>query len=71
MMKIMMKQAKVPSIPEFIKMAKAMGIKMVACTTTFSFMGFDKDDFIPELDSFEGAASYLGDTIEGKISYFI
>ncbi|MBI5700483.1 DsrE/DsrF/DrsH-like family protein [Candidatus Saganbacteria bacterium] len=71
MMKIMMKQSKVPSIDEFVKMSKKMGIKMVACTTTFSFMGFDKDDFVEELDSFSGAATYLSDAIEGKISYFI
>ena len=71
MMKIMMKQSNVPSIEEFVKMSKKMGIKMVACTTTFSFMGFTKDDFIPELDSFAGAATYLQGAAEGKISYFI
>ena len=71
MMKIMMKQSRVPSISEFVTMSKNMGIKLVACTTTFSFMGFTKDDFIPELDDFAGAASYLGGATEGKISYFI
>jgi peroxiredoxin family protein len=71
MMKIMMKQSKVPSIPEFVQMAKDMGIKLVACTTTFGFMGFEKDDFIDGIDSFAGAATFLGDVREGKISYFI
>lgn len=70
-MKIMMKQSKVPSIEEFIKMAKEMEIKLVACTTTFSFMGFEKEDFIDGIDSFAGAAAYLQGAREGKISYFI
>ncbi len=71
MMNIMMKQAKVPSISEFVKIAKSLGVKMVACTTTFSFMGFKKEDFIEELDDFAGAAAYIGGALEGKISYFI
>ena len=71
MMKIMMKQSKIPSIKEMIKMAKGLGVKFVACTTTFAFMGFEKDDFIPEVDSFAGAATYLQNASEGKISYFI
>ena len=71
MMKVMMKQSKVPSIPEFVKMAKELNVKLVACTTTFGFMGFKKEDFIDELDSFAGAATFLADAREGRISYFI
>jgi peroxiredoxin family protein len=71
MMKIMMKQAKVPSIPEFVEMSKEMGVKLIACTTTFGFMGFRKEDFIDGIDTFAGAATFLGDVIEGKVSYFI
>lgn len=70
-MKSMMKQSKVPSIPEFIEMSKNLGIKMIACTTTFSFMGFEKDDFMEGIDSFAGAATFLGEVREGKVSYFI
>lgn len=71
MMKVMMKQSKVPSIEEFVKMAKDLGVKLIACTTTFSFMGFQKDDFIDGVDSFAGAATFLQLAREGKISYFI
>ncbi|MFA4844637.1 MAG: DsrE/DsrF/DrsH-like family protein [Candidatus Margulisiibacteriota bacterium] len=71
MMKIMMKNSKVPSIEEFVKLAKEQGVKLVACTTTFSFMGFAKDDFIAEVDSFAGAATFLQGAREGKVSYFI
>jgi peroxiredoxin family protein len=71
MMKIMMKQSKVPSIEEFVKMAKNMEVQLIACTTTFGFMGFKKEDFIEGVDLFAGAATFLGEVREGKISYFI
>jgi peroxiredoxin family protein len=71
MMKTMMKQSKVPSIEEFVETAKRLGVKLIACTTTFGFMGFSKDDFIDGIDSFAGAATFLGEAREGRISYFI
>jgi peroxiredoxin family protein len=71
MMKILMKQSRVPSIPELIQTAKKLGVKFTACTTTFSFMGFSKDDFIDGVDGFAGAATFIGDVVDGKISYFI
>jgi peroxiredoxin family protein len=71
MMKLMMKQSKVPGIEEFIKIAKSLGVKLIACTTTFGFMGFSKEDFIPEFDGMAGAATFLQEVREGKVSYFI
>src|SRR3989338_10654202 len=35
MMKIMMNQSKIPSVEEFLKTAKSLGVKLIACTTTF------------------------------------
>ncbi len=70
-MKNMMKRSKVPSIPEFIDIARNLGVKMTACTTTFGFMGFSKEDFIDGIDSFAGAAAFLGEVREGKVSYFV
>lgn len=71
LMKIMMREAKIPGIEEFIQIAKSLGVKLIACTTTFGFMGFEKDDFIDGIDSFAGAATFLQEAREGKISYFI
>ena len=70
-MKKMMKDSKVPSVDEFIVLAKSLGVKMLACTTTFSFMGFKKDDFIDGIDEYCGAATYLSEAKEAKVSYFI
>lgn len=71
MMKMLMKQSKMPGIEEMIKIAKDLGVKFIACTTTFAFMGFSKEDFIDGIDSFAGAATYLQSAREGKMSYFI
>ncbi|HTY12840.1 MAG TPA: DsrE/DsrF/DrsH-like family protein [Candidatus Omnitrophota bacterium] len=71
MMKKMMRNSRVPSIEELMKIAKGQGVKFIACTTTFAFMGFSKDDFIPEVDDYAGAATYLAMAREGKMSYFI
>jgi peroxiredoxin family protein len=71
MMKTMMKRSKMPSLPELIQTAKDLGVKFTACTTTFSFMGFAKDDFIDGVDAYAGAATFLGEVMDGRVSYFI
>ncbi len=70
-MKQMMRKSKIPSITEFIKIAKDSGVKFIACVTTFSFMGFKKEDFIEEVDEFAGAATFLQASRQSKITYFI
>lgn len=71
LMKIMMKQSRVPGVPELLETAKGLGVKLMACTTTLSFMDFAKEDFIEGVDGFAGAATFLGDALDGKVSYFI
>jgi peroxiredoxin family protein len=71
MMKTMMKRSKMLSLPDLIQTAKDLGIKFTACTTTFSFMGFAKNDFIDGVDAYAGAATFLGQVMDGRVSYFI
>jgi peroxiredoxin family protein len=71
MMKTMMKRSKMLSLPEMVQTAKSLGVKFTACTTTFSFMGFAKDDFIDGVDAYAGAATFLGEVMDGRVSYFI
>ena len=52
-------KAKVPSIPEMIKTAKDLGVKLHACSTTLEVMGTTKDMLIPEVDDIVGAATML------------
>ncbi len=59
MMKGKMEKAKIPSIPDMFKMAKDLGVKLHACSTTLEVMGINKEDFIPEVDDMVGAATML------------
>src|SRR5271157_5864341 len=59
MMKGKIAKAKVPSIPYMVKMAKDLGVKLHACSTTLEVMGVSKDMLIPEVDDIVGAATML------------
>ena len=59
MMKGKIEKAKVPSIPDMVKMAKDLGVKLHACSTTLNVMGVSKDMLIPEVDDIVGAATML------------
>ena len=71
MMQRLMKDSKFPAVEELMAMAKGMGVKFVACTTTMGFMGLSKEAFIPEVDSFAGVATYLAEASEGRVNLFI
>jgi len=71
MMKRLMKDTKSPQIEEMIAMAKEMGVRFIACTTSIGIMGISKEAFIPEVDSYAGVATYLAEAKEGNINLFI
>ena len=71
MMKGLMKDVNMPSIDEFITLAHEMGVKLIACTTSCGVMGLPEDTFRSEVDSLVGAAYYLGEARESKVSLFI
>lgn len=71
MMKGMMKELNVPSIDEFITMAHQMGVKLVACSTSFALMGLDKDSFRSEVDTVVGTTYWLGEARQSKIAIFL
>lgn len=71
MMKQLMKEMKFPPLLELMKLAKSLGVKFVACTTTMGMMGLTKDDLIPEVDALAGAATYLTDARQSKINLFL
>ena len=71
MMKRLMKDINYPSIDDFIAMAKDMGVKLIACTTTCGVMGLSEDAFRSEVDSMAGAAYFLGEARNAKVALFI
>ena len=71
MIKGLMKDINVPSVDEFIAMAHEMGVKLIACTTSCGLMGLPEDAFRSEVDILTGAAYFLGEARESKVSLFI
>lgn len=71
MMKGLMKETKLPSIEEMIALSKQLGVKFIACTTSMGVMGLCEDNFIPEVNSCAGAASYLAEAVEAQVNLFI
>ena len=46
-------------------------VRFLACTTSMALMGLDEGDFIPEVDEFVGAATYVEKAAGSKINLFI
>ena len=63
------KQLKVPSIPEMIRQAKELGVKLHACSTTMSAMGIKESDLIPEVDDVVGASTFLALASGGQVLF--
>ncbi len=66
-----LKQKGVASIGELRSMAIDCGVKMVACQMTVDLFGHDKNDFVPEVDDWVGAASFLPIAAKADICLFI
>ncbi|MEE8419692.1 MAG: DsrE/DsrF/DrsH-like family protein [Dehalococcoidales bacterium] len=73
MMKKFMKETHMPSIDEFISMSQEMGVKMIACTTTCGVMGLaaEPETFRPEVWNMSGAAYFLNEARQSKVTLFI
>ena len=73
MMKRLMKATNMPSLDEYITMAQQMGVKLIACTTTCGLMGIppEKEAFRSEVESLAGAAYFLGEARQSKVTLFI
>lgn len=69
-MRKQMKNKKVQSLPEFIQMAKELGVKIVACTMSMDVMEIPREDLVG-VDEFAGVASFLKEASESKVTLFI
>lgn len=71
MMKQTMKQKGVASIGELRELSLEADVKLVACQMTVDLFGYEKDDFIPEVSDWIGAASFLPLAQKADVSLFI
>ena len=71
MMKRVMKDNRMPGVPELLETAQDMGVQMIACTTTLGLMGISKDTLIDGIDQLAGVTTYLAEAKEGAVNLFI
>jgi peroxiredoxin family protein len=71
MMKKLMQKTNAASLQELMKLAKELGVKYIACTTSCSVLGLSAEHLVGDVDEFAGAATYLGEAKEAKINLFI
>jgi len=70
MMKGWMKRSNLPTVPQFLDMARESGVKLFACSTTMGVMGIKEADLIAGAD-IAGAAAFLDYAAEANVSLFI
>lgn len=70
MMKMVMKQQNVTSLPDLIKTAQEQDIKMIACTMSMDVMGIREEELMDGLE-YAGVATYLGEADEANVNLFI
>jgi peroxiredoxin family protein len=72
MMKKLMQESKMPSVEEMFKLAKQMGVKIIACTVTMGVLGIDKETLRDEeIDGYAGVVTYLAEAQQASVNLFI
>jgi len=71
MMQKVMKQNRMPGVPELMQTALDLGVRFIACTTTMGLMGITKDTLIEGIDQFAGVTTYLAEAKQGNVNLFI
>ena len=70
MMKRVMKQKNVDSLPELMEKARRAGVRFVACTMSMDVMGIRPEELIDGVE-FAGVGAYLGDAEESSVNLFV
>ena len=71
LMKKTIKNVGVADIAELRALSLEADVKMVACQMTVDLFGYNRDEFIPEVTDFVGAASFLPVALAADVSLFI
>ncbi len=71
MMKQTLKSKGVASIQELRELCIDAEVNMVACQMTVDLFGYEKDDFIPEVKEWVGAASFLPQAQACDVTLFV
>jgi peroxiredoxin family protein len=69
-MKSWMSRANLPSIPEFVDMARQMGVRFFACAMTMGVMGVKEEDLIDGCE-LVGATTFLDYAADADVQLYI
>jgi len=67
----LMKETNTPTIDEMITMAQEMGVKLIPCSTSCGILGVPEDSFRDGIMSLAGAAYFLNEARQSKVTLFI
>jgi NADPH-dependent 2,4-dienoyl-CoA reductase/sulfur reductase-like enzyme/peroxiredoxin family protein/TusA-related sulfurtransferase/rhodanese-related sulfurtransferase len=70
MMKSIMREKGVASLPQMIEDARRQGVKMIACTMSMEIMGIQREELIDGL-KYAGVGTYIGDAEAARMNLFI
>ncbi|HLS67547.1 MAG TPA: DsrE/DsrF/DrsH-like family protein [Pseudogracilibacillus sp.] len=70
LIKHVMKKHQAMPLDELISMAKAQGVKLVACTMTMDLLGLQKEELLNDIE-YAGVGAYLADAEDGNVNLFI
>lgn len=71
MMKKTMNDKGVASITDLREMSIEADVKLVACQMTVDLFDYEKEEFIPEIEEWVGAASFLPKALKADVNLFI
>lgn len=71
LMKMTVKNHGIATIPELRELCIEAGVKLVACQMTVDLFGWKKEEFIPEVTEWAGAATYLTSAKGADITLFV
>ncbi|HEB93776.1 MAG TPA: NADH-quinone oxidoreductase subunit F [Gammaproteobacteria bacterium] len=71
MMRKTMDKKGVARIDELRELCIEAGVKLIACQMTVDLFDYGKDDFIPEIEEWVGAASFLPRALEADVNLFV
>ena len=70
LLKKMMRQHNVETLPSFMMLARELGVRLIACQMTMGIMGISKEELQDGLD-YGGVVTYLADAGDSRITLFI
>ncbi len=70
LLKKMMHDHHVESVPSLIALARELGVRFIACQMAMGIMGITKDELIDGVD-YGGLTTYLADAVDSRLTLFI